>query len=194
MTAVLALDIATKTGWALHKPGMERPFFGTLRLPSTPEEVGAPVQRLHEFLTDQHRLHGGLTDVVFEAQHIATPGRPDPETGKRKGGIDINVIYKLIALGGHVEWFAHCIKARCFKVHIGTWRKHFCGSGNMDRATSKMTAMDKCRRLGIDPPDDNAAEAMGILDYYLSLKRLDGQPYPRPWRDAGFFTPLGSHG
>jgi hypothetical protein len=193
MTTVLALDIGTKTGWALHQPGMERPFFGTLPLPASPLEVGAPILALHEFLSDRHQMHGGLTDIVFEAQHMGTPGKPDPETGKRKGGIDMNVVYKLCALGGHVEYFAHCVHAKCFKVYIGTWRKHFCGSGRLNRKQAKMSAIDECNRIGIDPPDDNAAEAMGILDYYLSLKRIDGKPYPRPWRDAGFFTPLGHH-
>lgn len=181
MTAVLALDLATKTGWALHKPGMERPFFGTLQLPRTAEEVGEPMERLRVFLADQHTMHGGLTDLVFEAQHVA-------------GKIDINVVRKLLGLGGMCEWFAHRIGARCYVVHIGTWRKHFLGRGNMNRESAKLKAMDECRRLGIDPPDDNAAEAMGILDYYLSLKRLNGAPYPRPWRDAGFMRPLGAHG
>ena len=193
MTTVLALDIATKTGWALHQPGMQRPFFGTLSLAVTPGRVGPPMNGLYEFLTDRHRMHGGLTDIVFEAQHVGFNGRKNKK-GKETGGIDPKVLEKLYGLAGMVEWFAHCVEAKCFKVHIGTWRKHFCGSGNMDRQESKMTAMDRCHRLGIDPPDDNAAEAMGILDYYLSLKKIAGRPYPRPWRDVGFMQPLGFHG
>lgn len=182
MTVVLAMDIATRMGWALHKPGMPRPFFGTVQFARTPEEVGLPMEQMRQFLTDQHQLHGGLTDIVFEAQHVVG------------GKIDINVIRKLISLAAMAEWFAHCIKARCFLVHIAQWRKHFCGSGRLDRERAKMVAMDECRRIGIDPPDDNAAEAMGILDYYLSLRRIDGAPYPRPWRDVAFFQPLGKHG
>jgi hypothetical protein len=225
VTAVLAMDIATKMGWALHKPGMPKPFFGTVQFVRTPEKVGEAMEQMREFLELQHRLHGGLTDIVFEAQHVASQKRKRKDPAEeaaiaqaimrrvRSGGdldldqlrrmlgsgddiatIDINVIRKLIALGGMAEWFAHCIGARCFQVHIGTWRKHFCGRGNLKRDQAKQMAVDTCRRLGIDPPDDNAAEACGILDYYLSIRRISGKPYPVPWRDIGLFQPLGSHG
>jgi hypothetical protein len=175
--AVLALDLATKTGWALHKPGMERPFFGTLTLPLGTDRLGLCVDRLDEFLFDQHVMHG-LTDIAFEAQHIA---------GTK---IDMNVVYKLCGLGMHVEWFCYRIGItdRCFKVSIGTWRKHFIGDGRVARGEAKIKAIDECRRLGLNPPDDNAAEAFGILDYYLSLKRS----YERPWRDAAFMKRLGT--
>lgn len=223
MTCVLALDIGSKMGWALHKPGMERPFFGTFNFRGTPDELGKVLEQMRDFLQDQHQMHGGLSDIVFEAQHVGSKKRKrkdpaeeeaiaarimrmvrdtavvDLDAVRRLLGstediatIDINVIRKLIALGAMAEWFAHCIGARCFAVHIGTWRKHFCGWGNLNRAAAKIAAMDECRRLGIDPPDDNAAEAMGILDYYLSILKIGNRPYHRPWRDLGFFIPLGS--
>lgn len=224
MTTVLAMDIATRMGWALHKPGMERPFFGTVQFAKTPQEVGLAMEQMRAFLESQHVLHRGLTDIVWEAQHVATQKKKrkddknDPATVAairrllaHEGPVDLdairrlvweveiatidfNVIRKLIALGAMAEYFGHCIGARCFQVHIGTWRKHFCGRGNLKRDEAKMLAMDECRRLGIDPPDDNAAEAMGILDYYLSIRKPDGQPYHVPWRDVGLFQPLGRHG
>lgn len=194
MSVVLAMDIATKMGWALHKPGMPKPFFGTVQFPRTPELVGEAMEQMRQFLERQHTLHGGLTDVIFEAQHVSTQKRKRKDGGEDIRSIDINVIRKLIALGAMAEWFAHCVGARCYCVHIGTWRKHFCGRGNLNREQAKMLAMDECRRLGIDPPDDNAAEACGILDYYLSIRRIGGKPYPVPWRDVGFLQPLGAHG
>lgn len=204
MTGVLALDIATQMGWAFHKPGMERPHFGTLNLRGDPGKVGVPIKVLHEFLTDRHTMYGGITDFVFEAQHIGAFGKKKKDVECPHCGtavavtttaqIDINVVRKLISLGGHVEWFAEEVDARCFAVHIGTHRKHFCGRGNLNREAAKMAAMDECRRLGLDPPDDNAAEAMGILDYYLSILKPAGKPYHRPWRDTGLFAPLGAHG
>lgn len=202
MPAVLALDIATKTGWALHKPGMERPFFGTLQLASTPGEVGEPMNGLYAFLLEQHRLHGGIAHFVFEAQHVGFNRRKKTDAAGNEvaiSGMDPKVLKKLYALAGMVEWFAHCVKPagvnrNCWEVHIGTWRKHFLGRGNLNRERAKITAMDECRRIGIFPPDDNAAEAMGILDYFLSIKRLGGKPWPRPWRDVGLFLPLGAEG
>lgn len=150
------------------------------------------MERMRRFLEDQHALHGGLTDIIFEAQHVGVRKKKRKGGGEDIASIDINVIRKLISLGAMAEWFAHCIGARCFIVHIGTWRKHFCGAGNLDRATAKVRAVDECLRIGIHPPDDNAAEAMGILDYYLSIRRINRVPYPRPWRDVAFFQPLGA--
>lgn len=194
MPVVLAMDIATKMGWALHKPGMPKPFFGTVQFPSSPLLVGESMEAMREFLTRQHELHGGLTDIIFEAQHVATQKKKRKDGSEETRTIDMNVIRKLIALAAMAEWFAHCIGARCFQVHIGTWRKHFCGTGKLTRDRAKQIAMDEARRLGIDPPDDNAAEACGILDYYLSIRRINRAPYPVPWRDVGFFAPLGQHG
>lgn len=195
MPVVLAMDIARNTGWALHEPGMPKPFFGTIPLASSAGVVGPAMEQFRQFLQERHELHGGLTDIVFEDQHVAMHDRqPKKEGGRVQKVIDIKPVKKLIALAGMAEWFAHCVEAQCYSVHIGTWRKHFLGTGKLKRDEAKQRAMDECRRLGIDPPDDNAAEACGILDYYLSLRKLGGKPYPVPWRDTNFFLPLGQHG
>lgn len=179
--AILALDIATKLGWALYDDSFERPFLGSIQFPRDPQEIGRAAEKLREFLADRHTMHGGLTDIVFEAQHVA-------------GKIDINVLRKLIGLAAITEWFAHRVGAQCFLVHIGTWRKHAFGTARLDRNEAKMRAMSECRRLGFDPADDNAAEAFFILDYYLSLKAKAGAPIKMPWRDNNFFLRLGAHG
>lgn len=179
---VLALDIATRTGWAIFGDDMDEPFFGTLVLPKGAQEVGAPMEAFRQFLVDQHRMHR-FTHIVIEAQHVAV-GRRNKD-GESVAGIDINVVRKLIALAGMAEWFAHKIGAECWQVHIGTWRKHFLGRGTgMDRKTCKQMCLDQCRRLGFHPPDDDSAEAFGILDYFLSILTND----IRPWRDRAYMN------
>lgn len=166
--AVLALDLATVTGWAIHKEGEPRPYYGSFTLPASPNEVGPPMERLRLFLAEKHRIWG-LTDIVFEAQHISPK-------------MSIAGTMKLIALGAMVEWFAHKIDAKCYDVHISTWRKHFIGGGGHRRDEAKAKCLAVCQRLGWSTLEVDAAEACGILDYYLSLK----PNYERPWRDRLF--------
>lgn len=174
--AVLALDLAAQCGWALYDKGMERPFFASVRLKRPAGSLGEQLEKLRQLLVDQHQMHT-LTDIVYEAQHIA-------------GGVDPQTVYSLIGMGAFVEWFAERIGARCFMVDIGTWRKHFLGrgafkaQGNVSaRQQAKQRALDRCAEYGWFPSDDNAADACGVLDYYLSLPAI-AKIYPRPWRDA----------
>ncbi len=180
--AVLALDLASKTGWAVFDNGMDRPFFGTARLRRPNGTNGEAGENLRRLIADQHALRP-LTDIVFEAQHIA--GKVDPQT-----------TYLLIGMGFMCEWIAKRIGARVFACDIGTWRKHFLGKGGFRqrctedgqpagptaRQQAKMKAMDACAEYGWYPDDDNAADACGVLDYYLSLPAI-AKMYPRPWHD-----------
>ena len=163
--AILALDLATVTGWALHEEGMEAPFFGSVRFPSIAEENGPTLEGLRVLLGEKHAAFG-LTEIVFEAQHIAD-------------GMGVKNTYKLIGMGTFVEWFAFKIGARCYSVPIGTWRKHFIGIGNLPREAAKRRCLATCQRLGWHTMEEDAAEACGILDCYLSMKTN----YERPWRD-----------
>jgi hypothetical protein len=175
--AVLALDLAAQCGWALYENGMERPFFGSKRLKRPLGTNGEQIENLRKLMADQHAIHN-FTDIVFEAQHIA--GNVDPQT-----------VYSLIGMGAMCEWFAHRIGARSFCVDIGTWRKHMLGRGSFKqqpggptaRAQAKQRSMDACNARGWYPSDDNAADALGVLDYYLSLAPI-AKLYPVPWRDA----------
>lgn len=184
---MLALDLATNTGWALHSPGMERPHFGAWRLPGTAREVGRRVEALRACIGGLREGYGELSHVVFEAQHV--PGRKfNRVLGRMTGGMDMNTLHCLIGLGAMTEWYAYRIGARCYKVNIGEWRKHFLGKGGnfVDRGqkiSPKELAIRQCQQLGWFTDSEDAAEACGILDYFLTM--IEG--YQRPWRDAALF-------
>lgn len=196
--AVLALDLATTTGWALHRRGMPRPFFGAFRLPGDAKSVGEPCLALELWLIDLiERLAASgdpLTHIFFEAQHVGAK-------------INIDTVYRLIGLGATIEKVAHqqgCArrapKIHCYKVLIQEWRKHFIGRGagfRRDPATKrylpgedpKELAIQQCARYGWHTDIADAAEACGILDFALAEMdrgcRNAGLPgYARPWRDA----------
>jgi len=176
--SILALDLATVTGWAVFKSGMQRPHFGAQRLPGEALEVGRPVEALRRMISDLHAVHG-FTDIVFEAQHIAEK-------------TNIDTVYRLIALGGMTEWIAHRVGARCFKVHIQTWRKHFLGKGTgFSRDEAKDMAIARAEEYGVITDVADAAEAFGILDYYCALIERNDRSFTTPWRDKRLFKKPG---
>lgn len=189
--AILALDIATTTGWAiLDTRTPDRPFIGTIRLPSDVQEIGRAAENLRQFLAERHQMHGGLEHIVFEAQHVAGKRKVRQPDGSmvETGGMNIHVLRRLIGLSAMTEWFAFKVGAKCYDVSIASWRKHAFGNGRMKRDEAKERAMQECRALGFDPSNDNEAEAFFILDYYVALRNKHGAGIPRPWRDAAFFN------
>lgn len=180
--AVLALDLATTTGWALHRPGMQRPFFDAFMLPGPPNAIGQPCDALERWLREMAintRSEGGISHYFFEAQHIAENMNPQNA-------------YRLIGLGAIVEKFAYQTKALAYAVDISTWRKHFLGRGSgfkrdktkkgkpyLPGEDPKELALQRCEQYGWHTDIHDAAEACGILDYALSII----PDYHRPWRD-----------
>jgi hypothetical protein len=192
--AIVALDIATTMGWALLDDRTpERPFLGSIKFPSDPDEVGRAAENMRKFLADRHAMHGGLLHIVFEAQHVAGTKKTTLPDGSKveTGGMNMKVLARLLGLAAMAEWFAHVVGAKCYKVEIATWRKHAFGNGRMKRQESKERAMEECRALGFDPPNHDAAEAFFILDYYISLRNRNGAGIAMPWRDNAFFNRQG---
>lgn len=192
-TSVLALDLATTTGWAWHANPMPRPFFGAFRLPGGPSDIGQPAAALEawllEHLATADAARQPITHIFFEAQHIAEK-------------INIDTAYRLIGLGATIEKVAyqehirrggrHQHKIHVYKVFISEWRKHFLGRGAGFKKTAdkkaylpgedpKELAILRCRQYGWFTDIADAAEACGILDYSLSM--IGDDIHPRPWRD-----------
>lgn len=185
---VLALDLATVTGWALWQPELERPFFGAMRLPGGTNDVGAQVEALRAFLQEKHDLYK-FTDIVFEDQLI--PGNVNSSTARR-----------LMGLAAIVEWFCFVNKIRCWSIELSTWRKHFIGRGSGFKRSKtkpfaylagedpKEMAIRKCEEFGWHTNVADAAEACGVLDYYLHLLAKADRKFIIPWRTATMFGGL----
>jgi hypothetical protein len=185
-TSVLALDLATTTGWAWHLSGAPRPYFGSFKLPGEAQEVGraadALERKLRKIFTDT-REAGRITHIVFEAQHIASK-------------MNMDTVYKLIVLGGLVEKFAFQVGGiKIYKVQIQEWRKHFIGRGTGFKKTAdkkrylpgedpKELAVQRAASYGWHTDIADEAEACGILDYFISLMDIAELDHVRPWRDA----------
>lgn len=170
MATWLALDLSIKsTGWALWSTGEDRPAFGTWELAPDVSWRGRAYVRLHRHLLDLHRL-SPIDHIAFE--------EPLPHAAV-KGNTTIDTLAAMAGLAAHAESFAEAVGATHRSVNMATWRRHFIGK--MPRGTKtldlKALAMTRCRELGFDPARHDAAEAIGLLDYQLSLNGIVA-----PWR------------
>ncbi len=157
---ILALDISGHTGWAFGD-GVDAPSYGTFHLPSTGDDLGrygAAFLRWLESMLINHKPR----EVVFEAPFIGKIARRPRD------------LRKLFGLGFVAETVAACCGVPISEVPVGTWRAAFLGRHYPRQATRdelKRAVIDGCRLRGWNPLDDNAADALGILDYALGLRR-----------------------
>lgn len=143
--SVLALDLGSVTGWALHVPG--RPIVsGTAAFRNGRFEGGGMRWlRFRRWLDEIARTtDGGIGEVVFEEV-------------RRHLGTDAAHLY-----GGFVaELTAFCeergIPYRA--VPVGSIKKHVTGKGN----SGKGAVLEAVRARGFAPRDDNEADALALL-------------------------------
>lgn len=140
---ILALDLATRVGWACGAPDGE-PLYGTKVLPSTGEDIGRFADAYNTWLLDMITLEGPAL-IVFEAPVL--PCKTTPATAR-----------KLMGLAWHTEFVCRLREVRCSEHHLQSVKKFFAGSGRAE----KDDMMAAARRQGWDPKDDNAADALGL--------------------------------
>jgi len=142
---VTALDIAIKTGLALSNGESGVRDFSAFALDEP--------RLFHEF----HRwLSRGLKDWKTETLVIEAPF-----LAKRPG------ILALIGLNAIARMAAHENGLRPISVAPATWRKSVLGIGNLKRKDAKRRALN---HVGPAVTDDNQAEAICILEWYMHRK------------------------
>ena len=155
---VLALDLATKTGWAtledgILKCGTEHFIRRKGRRTKEDEHEGIQYSRMEIWLW---KFLGELQPdmVVFEetAGHFKT------------------VSASRTAFGWRSLMMACCARKSIPTVSVaaGTVKKYATGSGRAEKA--EMIHAAKLKFVGLDIADDNAADAVHILCYGMSTK------------------------
>jgi hypothetical protein len=170
----VALDLSLRScGWAMWGRGQSLPAHGTWALGDL-EHAGRAFVRLHANLLDLHKLDP-IKALTFEE---AIPAFA------LHGNSNAGTIFGAAGLAAHAMSFAEAIGCSYRAVNIAAWRRHFIGS--MPRGTKtpdlKHMALKRCRELGIEVIKHDEAEAVGLLDYALSIAGI----IP-PWREAGGF-------
>lgn len=145
---ILALDLGTTTGWALQA-GSSILCDSESFKPSRFSGGGMRYLKFRRFLEG----HPGLTEVYFEEV-------------RRHAGTDAAHAY-----GGFLAILMAWCEDRGIPYHgvpVGTIKKFATGKGNAD----KITMINAARALGFSPPDDNAADALHLMRYVLSMKGI----------------------
>ena len=171
---ILALDLATKTGWACDGPE-GRPMSGVLRLPKSGGdaadgyEFGMAYCRLEQFLIGRFRID--RPDIV--AMEAPIPGGHVKTTY-----VTMRLLYGLPAV-------TECVCTRwgipIREIRVQAVKRHMTGNGRCD----KQAVIKMCRLFGWDPEDDNAADALAVWSYQKSLIDPTWSPRSTPlFREA----------
>lgn len=149
---VLGLDIATRTGYhSIHSSGMVD-FTESLRNNNNKQH-----KAFRDWLIE-YIEHYGIRQIVAE----------DVSAGSSKGGFKSSV--KLSEFRGILLEVCDSLNlpAPCF-VNLSTIKKWATGDGHAD----KKKMIEYCRkRWGLEPVDDNEADATHIFMYYIRKNNL----------------------
>lgn len=138
---ILALDLGTTTGWALHAGGI----FSGAQSNKNDRFSGGGMKYL--------RFRNWLQEV-----HTSTPlGAVYYEEVRRHIGVDAAHAY-----GGYMATLTSWCELNGIPyqgIPVGTIKKHATGKGNANKALMMQAMVDK----GHNPCDDNEADALALL-------------------------------
>jgi len=155
---ILALDLATRVGWACGSAAEGIIESGSYKLPVTGENVGLFLSHFCKF------LHSSISrtspaEIIFEMPILPGIGKTSLET-----------LRKLYSLCGVTELVALERFVECTEANLSDVRTHALGKGNVPRKRKdvKPAIMAWCKRMGWDPRDDDQADALALLSFRLS--------------------------
>lgn len=154
--SVLALDIASKTGWAFGAPNL-RPTHGILALPAPGLDLGGHGAAFADGMADLLTVHQP-SRIVIEAPFYQAKGQAI-------------TIEALLGLNMMAHTIAYRWDLRIAKVPAVTARKAMLGRAQFGgRDEGKKAVMAWCRAQGWEPRDDNAGDALVLLAHALKWK------------------------
>lgn len=152
MTAILALDPSHLTGVAYGVPG-GTPILSVWKLRDDPDDEPEEVFRRAATLLWRRLV---LDPPVLMAIEVPVP----PHMAKGKTQHKTSAL--MLGLYGLYVGIARARGVKVIPAPIRTWRKCAIGAGNLPGEQAKALMVKRCRQLGWEAPDHNAAEAGGI--------------------------------
>lgn len=156
---IYALDLATKTGFAIGAPGA-KPRSGVVKLKDPEDEAARAMRNIGCFLRDQFTVETPDL-VVYEA--AMTSGAM---LNHGNASVTADFAWQLV---GAVEAICGCYGVRTVPANVQTVRKHFTGRARYDsRKEAKRAVVQRCHLLGLMPRaknDDNQADALAIWNW-----------------------------
>lgn len=160
---ILALDLALQTGWAIGTTADTKPMSGSIQIARPDASMAKMFSEWRIHLRDFLSLNADVSLVVFESPLLPF---------MKAGNTNINTIRRLIGLAAVTEELLFSLgKYDIREARVSDVRSHFLGSNRHKREEAKMLTIRKCRSLGWEPRDDNAADALALLDYQMAMLR-----------------------
>lgn len=167
---VLAIDLGRAMGWAVATDEAVEAWPRLGKLSKGPIE--GVTYGTHHFKSRQAKLWVETSGMILEmisyckcnavAFESPTPNQRSLATAR-----------SLIGQATAVEMACYHAKVRVGERATNSIRLHFTGSGKNDNKT-KQRVLDTCAARGWTPEDNNAADALAILDYAIHAI------YPKP--------------
>jgi hypothetical protein len=171
---ILALDIATRTGYAWGPPGM-RPEYGSRRLAESGADEGKIFSLFAGWLAGMITEHQ-ITHIYAEAAYV-----PQPRIRFKKAGDDlvpgagsppfnIAVIKRLIGLRAVAQLIKYRYNIEYREVESSAITRHFTGFGRHGgREGKKAATMAMARLYGFTPANDDESDALSLFFYAESI-------------------------
>jgi len=153
---ILALDVATRTGYAYGKVG-ETPVSGSIAFGNSTDNpnvvFAAALDWLSGFLEPEPRPDIVVLEALLPPD--AMRGHTQKAVRDRLAGLHgiMRAVARLRCVGEIVE------------CTVGDVREHFIGTRGEKRKVAKHQTMLMCQKLGWKCKDDNAADALAIWSY-----------------------------
>lgn len=157
-TLILALDVATRTGFARGRIG-EVPTSGSIRFGK------AGVLDHVVFGEAIHWINATLQEPpdMLIIESMLSPLAMRNETSRA-------VRDRLAGLHGIVRGVAHLRGVgEIAEASVGDVRAHFIGDRTLPRDKAKRAVMERCKALGWHAVDDNAGDALALWSYACAL-------------------------
>lgn len=159
---ILALDLATSTGWACGSPGGTPITFGTVKMPSTGPDIGRFVQVFRDWVNlaiDEMEP----TEIVYESPIM-------PATA------NLATTRKLYSLGGVLELVARDRGIEISEEHMQEVRVYFLGISRAPKTVPqkerrkwiKDKVVAKCHERGFLVTCDDEGDAVALLDFAIA--------------------------
>lgn len=180
MATVLALDLATVTGFACGSTDGTPVSHGVVAIPKTGEDIGRFLAHFRDWL-NAALDDMGPDEIVFESPIL-------PDT------INLKTARKLYSLAGVAEMVAHDRKIRVSEANLNDIRGHFIGIKQAPRDVPKSKRRQwikdkiiaECRKRGFRVSGDDDADAIALLDLRLSQLSKDYSLRATPlWQTIG---------
>jgi hypothetical protein len=163
MTEILALDLATTTGWCRGEVGDAIPHFGTVKFISKGHYGGDDAfAAALDWMIEMKREWRKPPDILI-LESMLPPEAMRNQTSRQ-------VRDRLAGLHGVVRGMSSSWGVgEITEVAVGDVRKHFVGTRVLRRIQAKKAVIERCRALGWNVANDNEADACAIWSFAVSI-------------------------